>query len=84
MLLALKSRFVGNVYVIECVGRIVLGEEVKALEKALEARVIGQFSDDQVFVTRRQADPDTTRCQTSSIHDAITSSSICGPSTRTS
>ena len=36
MLLALKSRFVGNVYVIECVGRIVLGEEVKALEKALE------------------------------------------------
>jgi anti-anti-sigma factor len=36
MLLALNSRFVGNVYVIECVGRIVLGEEVKALEKALE------------------------------------------------
>ena len=36
MLLALKSRFVGNVYVIECVGRVVLGEEVKALEAALE------------------------------------------------
>src|SRR5438045_9263795 len=36
MLLTLKSRFVGNVYVIECVGRIVLGEEVKALEAALE------------------------------------------------
>jgi anti-anti-sigma factor len=37
MLLSLKSRFVGNVYVIECVGRIVLGEEVKALEAALVA-----------------------------------------------
>jgi anti-anti-sigma factor len=36
MLLSLKSRFVGNVYVIQCVGRIVLGEEVKALEAALE------------------------------------------------
>jgi anti-anti-sigma factor len=36
MLLSLKSRFVGNVYVIECVGRVVLGEEVKALEAALE------------------------------------------------
>ncbi len=36
MLLSLKSRFVGNVYVIECVGRVVLGEEVKALESALE------------------------------------------------
>ena len=36
MLLTLKSRFVGNVYVIECVGRIVLGEEVKALEAAME------------------------------------------------
>ena len=36
MLLTLKSRFVGNVYVIECVGRVVLGEEVKALEAALE------------------------------------------------
>jgi anti-anti-sigma factor len=36
MLLNLKSRFVGNVYVIECVGRVVLGEEVKALEGALE------------------------------------------------
>jgi anti-anti-sigma factor len=37
MLLSLKSRFVGNVYVIECVGRVVLGEEVKALETALVA-----------------------------------------------
>ena len=37
MLLSLKSRFIGNVYVIECVGRVVLGEEVKALEAALEA-----------------------------------------------
>ena len=36
MLLTLKSRFVGNVYVIQCVGRIVLGEEVKALEAAME------------------------------------------------
>jgi anti-anti-sigma factor len=36
MLIALKSRFVGNVYVIECVGRIVLGDEVRALEAALE------------------------------------------------
>ena len=37
MLLTLKSRFVGNVYVIECAGRVVLGEEAKALETALEA-----------------------------------------------
>jgi anti-anti-sigma factor len=36
MLLKLTSRFVGNVYVIECVGRVVLGGEVKALEAALE------------------------------------------------
>ncbi len=36
MLLTLKSRFVGNVYVIECVGRVVLGDEVKALESAME------------------------------------------------
>lgn len=36
MLLSLKSRFIGNVYVIECTGRVVLGEEVKALEAALE------------------------------------------------
>jgi anti-anti-sigma factor len=36
MLLSIKSRFVGNVYVIECVGRVVLGEEVKALEAELE------------------------------------------------
>jgi anti-anti-sigma factor len=37
MLLHLKSRFCGNVYVIQCVGRVVLGEEVKALEAALDA-----------------------------------------------
>jgi len=37
MLLNLKSRFVGNVYVIQCAGRLVLGEEVKALEEALDS-----------------------------------------------
>jgi anti-anti-sigma factor len=37
MLLSLSSRFVGNVYIIRCVGRVVLGDEVKALEAALEA-----------------------------------------------
>jgi anti-sigma B factor antagonist len=36
MLLSLKSRFVGNVYIIECTGRVVLGEEVKALEEAMD------------------------------------------------
>ena len=36
MLLTLNSRHVGNVYVIQCVGRLVLGEEVKALEAALD------------------------------------------------
>jgi anti-anti-sigma factor len=36
MLLSLNSRFVGNVYIIRCVGRVVLGDEVKALEAALE------------------------------------------------
>jgi anti-anti-sigma factor len=36
MPLILKSRFVGNVYIIQCKGRIVLGDEVKALEAALE------------------------------------------------
>jgi anti-sigma B factor antagonist len=36
MLLSLNSRFVGNVYIIRCVGRVVLGEEVKALEAAFE------------------------------------------------
>ncbi len=35
MLLSLKSRFLGNVYIIECTGRVILGEEVKALESAL-------------------------------------------------
>src|SRR5271156_5351479 len=36
MLLTLISRHVGNVYLIQCKGRIVLGEEVKALEAALD------------------------------------------------
>jgi anti-anti-sigma factor len=36
MLLSLMSRHVGNVYLIRCKGRIVLGEEVKALEAALD------------------------------------------------
>jgi anti-anti-sigma factor len=36
MLLSLSSRFVGNVYVIHCKGRVVLGEEVEALEAAFE------------------------------------------------
>ncbi len=38
MPLTLKSRFVGNVYVIRCTGSIVLGEESKALEAVLETR----------------------------------------------
>src|ERR1700761_150869 len=37
MLLSLNSRSVEDVSVIECVGRVVLGDEVKALEGALEA-----------------------------------------------
>jgi anti-anti-sigma factor len=36
MLLNLSSRFVGNVYLVQCKGRIVLGVEVKALEAALD------------------------------------------------
>jgi len=36
--LTLKPRFVGKVYVIQCAGSIVLGEEVKALEALLEAQ----------------------------------------------
>jgi anti-anti-sigma factor len=35
--LTLKSRFAGNVYIIECSGRIVLGPETKALEAELDA-----------------------------------------------
>jgi anti-anti-sigma factor len=38
--LTLKSRFVGNVYVIQCVGAIVLGAEAAVLEAALEARSV--------------------------------------------
>jgi anti-anti-sigma factor len=36
MQLTLNSRFAGNVYIIECKGRIVLGPETKALEAALD------------------------------------------------
>jgi anti-anti-sigma factor len=36
MPLTLKPRFVGNVYIIHCAGRIVLGPETKALEAALD------------------------------------------------
>ncbi|MGD0442797.1 MAG: STAS domain-containing protein [Edaphobacter sp.] len=36
MLLSLATRFVGNVYVIQCAGRVILGDEVKALEGAFE------------------------------------------------
>lgn len=38
MPLTLKSRFVGNVYVIRCAGSLVLGEEGKALGNLLEER----------------------------------------------
>jgi anti-anti-sigma factor len=37
MLLSLATRFVGNVYIVRCTGRVILGEEVKALENALDA-----------------------------------------------
>jgi anti-anti-sigma factor len=37
MLLSLNTRFVGNVYIIRCSGRVILGDEVKALEAAIEA-----------------------------------------------
>jgi anti-anti-sigma factor len=36
MSLSLETRFCGNVYIIQCKGRIVMGEEVKLLEAALE------------------------------------------------
>jgi anti-anti-sigma factor len=39
MLLTLNSRLVGDVYIIRCTGRVILGEEVKALEAAL---VVGE------------------------------------------
>lgn len=54
MLLSLKSRFVGNVYVIECKGRVVLGEEVKALEAAFDvgAREFTRFVLDLSEVSR--------------------------------
>lgn len=36
MQLTLKPRFVGNVYILRCAGRIVLGPETKSLEAALD------------------------------------------------
>ncbi len=36
MPLSLNTRFVGNVYIIRCTGRVILGDEVKALEAAFE------------------------------------------------
>ena len=54
MLLSLNSRFVGNVYSIRCTGRVILGEEVKALEAAFEvgAREFTRFVVDLSEVTR--------------------------------
>jgi len=51
MLLTLNSRFVGNVYIIRCTGRIILGEEAKALEAAL---VEGERSFTQFVVDLRE------------------------------
>ena len=39
MPLSLNSRFCGNVYIIQCRGRLVAGDEVKSLEGALEVGV---------------------------------------------
>jgi hypothetical protein len=39
MPLSLNSRFCGNVYIIQCRGRLVEGDEVKSLEGALEVGV---------------------------------------------
>ena len=36
MTLALNSRFVGNVFILQCKGRIAMGEEAKALQAALD------------------------------------------------
>jgi anti-anti-sigma factor len=44
MPLTLKSRFAGNIYIIHCAGRIVLGPESKALEAALETGVEHGFN----------------------------------------
>jgi len=54
MLLSLNARFVGNVYIIRCTGRVILGEEVKALEAAFEvgAREFTRFVVDLSEVTR--------------------------------
>jgi anti-anti-sigma factor len=54
MLLTLNSRLVGDVYIIRCTGRVILGEEVKALEAALEVgeREFTRFVVDLSEVTR--------------------------------
>lgn len=54
MLLSLRSRFVGNVYIIECTGRVILGDEVKALEAAFEtgSREFSRFVVDLTEVNR--------------------------------
>ena len=44
MQLTLQTRFVGNVYIIHCTGRVVLGPEVTALEAALEDGVQHLFN----------------------------------------
>jgi anti-anti-sigma factor len=36
MLLTLNTGFAGDVYIIRCTGRVIVGEEVKALEAAFE------------------------------------------------
>jgi anti-sigma B factor antagonist len=54
MPLTLQSRFCGNVYVIRCEGRIVMGEEATALEAALDrgAREFSRFVLDLSDATR--------------------------------
>jgi anti-anti-sigma factor len=44
MELTLNSRFVGNIYVIECMGRIVLGPEASKMESALEKAAAHGFN----------------------------------------
>ena len=54
MPLSLAKRFVGDVYIIRCTGRVILGEEAKALEAALDAgsQEFTQFVIDLSEVTR--------------------------------
>jgi len=44
MPLTLNSRFAGNIYIIHCEGRIVLGPEVTALEAALDKGIENSFN----------------------------------------